>query len=323
MDTQQYKIGIVGLGPVGMILSILLKHAGCQVALCDNDFEKNEAIRKNGINLTGIMSKTTYFEEIYNSCDKLLDSGIDILISCVKTYRLDDLIKIIKKYDNNLYILSAQNGIDVGHKYTACIDESKILRMIVNFAGNMVTPNTVKVTFSTPPHYIASINDTCTDIAIWLSSILTFMGEETITVDSFKMFIETWKKTILSSAISPICGLSKLTVNEAMQSSDTIEVIEQTILEAMQVAQAEGVKFEDNFVKLCLRSYKNAGDHFPSLGVDILRGGETEIDYNNGKIVEYGRKYYIQTPLNLTFTNLVNAVSKKNLGVLVNNNNKH
>ena len=35
---------------------------------------------------------------------------------------------------------------------------------------------------------------------------------------------------------------------------------------------------------------------------------------NNGKIVEYGRKHYIQTPLNLTFTNLVNAVSKKNLG---------
>jgi ketopantoate reductase len=45
-----------------------------------------------------------------------------------------------------------------------------------------------------------------------------------------------------------------------------------------------------------------------------MHGGETEIDFNNGKIVEYGRKHYIQTPLNLTFTNLVNAVSNKNLG---------
>ncbi len=321
MDTQQYKIGIIGIGPVGMILAVHLKHAGCQVAICDNDKEKNEAIKKNGISLTGVITKTSYFDEIYNSCDKLLNSGIDILISCVKTYRVNDLIKVIKKYDKDFYILSAQNGIDVGLNYTSCIDESKILRMIVNFAGNIISPNTVKVTFTTPPHYIASINDTCTDVAKWIASILTFMGQETLTIDSFKLFQETWKKTILSSAISPLCGLSKLTVKEAMQSTDTIEVIEQTILEAMMVAQAEGVKFEDNFVKLCLRNYKNAGDHFPSLGIDILRGGETEINYNNGKIVEYGRKHYIQTPLNLTFTNLVNAVSKKNLGV-INNNHK-
>ena len=319
MDTQQYKIGIVGIGPVGMILAVHLKHAGCQVALCDSHKEKNDSIRKNGINLTGVLNKTSYFDEIYQSCDKLLDSGVDILISCVKTYRVNDLIKVIKKYDRDLYILSAQNGIDIGQKYILCIDESRILRMVINFAGNIVTPDTVKVTFSTPPHFIASINDGCDEVARWIASILTFMGQDTITVDSFTLIIETWKKTILSSSISPLCGLSKLTVNEAMQSSDTIEVIEQTILESMQVAQAEGIKFEDNFVKLCLRNYKNAGDHFPSLGVDILRGGETEIDYNNGKIVEYGRKHYIQTPLNLTFTNLVNAVSKKNLGVLSNN----
>ena len=32
----------------------------------------------------------------------------------------------------------------------------------------------------------------------------------------------------------------------------------------------------------------------------------------NGKIVEYGKKHYIRTPLNLTFTNLVKAISHKN-----------
>ena len=57
---------------------------------------------------------------------------------------------------------------------------------------------------------------------------------------------------------------------------------------------------------------KNAGDHFPSLAVDLISGKETEIDYMNGKIVDYGRKHYIRTPLNLTFTNLVKAISHKN-----------
>ncbi|MFC2131417.1 ketopantoate reductase family protein [Bacteroidota bacterium] len=319
MDTQQYKIGIVGMGPVGMVLAVHFKHAGCKVAICDNDKEKVNAIKKSGINLIGAIFKSSSFDEVYASCDELMNSGIDMVISCVKTYRVGELIKTITQVNRQMYILSAQNGIDIGQKYTECIDESKILRMVVNFAGNLIQPNAVKVTFSHPPHYIASINDSCHDIAKWISSILTFTGQETKAIDSFALFDEVWKKTILTSAISPLCGISRLTIKEAMQSSDTIEVLEQAILESMQVAKAEGIKFKDNFVKLCLRSLKNAGDHFPSLGVDVMRGGETEIDYNNGKIVEYGRKHYIQTPLNLTFTNLVNAVSKKNMGSISNN----
>jgi len=65
-------------------------------------------------------------------------------------------------------------------------------------------------------------------------------------------------------------------------------------------------------VKLCLRYLKNAGDHFPSLAVDLISKKPTEIDFFNGRIVKYGRKHYIRTPLNLTFTNLVKAISHKN-----------
>jgi 2-dehydropantoate 2-reductase len=318
MNTQKYKIGIVGLGPVGMILAVHFKQAGCNVAICDLNKEKTELIKNEGIKLIGEVEKSSQFHEIYNSLDAMLKSGVNLLISCVKTYRVDNLIKTINGNNKDFYLLSAQNGIDIGQKYMACIDESRILRMIINFAGNFVNQNEVRVTFTTPPHFIASINDTCTDVAKWVASILTFSDQETHVIDSFKLFDEIWKKTIFVSAISPLCGISKLTIKEAMQSSDTIEVIEQTLHESMQVAIAEGIRFEDNFVKICLRNLKNAGDHFPSLGFDILQGGETEIDYNNGKIVEYGKKHYIQTPLNLTFTNLVNAVSNKNLGKLAN-----
>ena len=101
-------------------------------------------------------------------------------------------------------------------------------------------------------------------------------------------------------------------------SPDTIEIVEQTIIEAVEVAQKEDIRFGDNFVKLCLRYLKKGGDHFPSLAVDFLNKRETEIDYFNGKIVEYGRKHYVRTPLNLTFTNLIKAASSKNKEV-----NKH
>jgi len=318
MDTKKYKIGIVGLGPVGMILGVHLKQAGCYVAICDSNKEKVNNIQLNGVKLTGCIEKESFFDHVTMSVDELLEQNPDILISCVKTYRVDALLDTLLKYEKDMYILSAQNGIDIAQKYTKCIEESKILRMVINFSGNLIEQNVVKVTSSTPPHYISSINDSCFDVADWISSILTFTGQETKAVDSFELLNQAWKKSILISAISPLCGITGLTIEEAMQSNDTIEVIEQTLLESIEVAKAEGIKFEDNFLKLCLRSLKNMGDHFPSLAVDVSKGGKTEINYNNGKIVEYGRKHYIQTPLNLTYTNLVNAVSKKNLNGLLN-----
>jgi 2-dehydropantoate 2-reductase len=91
-----------------------------------------------------------------------------------------------------------------------------------------------------------------------------------------------------------------------------LEIVEQILYECVAVAKAEEIKFQDNFIKLGIRYLSQAGNHMPSLAVDLINKSPTEIDYMNGKIVEYGRKHYIKTPLNLTLTNLVKAITCKN-----------
>jgi 2-dehydropantoate 2-reductase len=125
---------------------------------------------------------------------------------------------------------------------------------------------------------------------------------DTESTDSFTLVNKIWHKTILNAALSPLCAISKLTMKEAMNDPDTHEIVERIILEAQEVAKAEDITY-----------LGNAGNHFPSLAVDLMNKRETEIDYMNGKIVEYGRKHYIRTPLNLTFSNLVRAITDKNL----------
>ncbi len=312
MDPEKYKIGIIGLGPVGLVLAAHLQEAGCEVHICDVEKKKINLIRSDGIELSGKIEKSIFFKRVYSSLRELLENKIDILISAVKAYHVDSVLdQIEKKGSGGLFLLSAQNGIDIRRKYTNHFDESQILRMVVNFAGNLHAPNVVNVTFFNPPNFIASVDDSKTDVAEWLSKTLTNANLETLCKDSFVIADKIWEKTILNAALSPLCAISKLTMKEAMDHPDTLEIIEQIIMEAIEVAKAEEIKLGDNFVKLCIRYLKNAGDHFPSLAVDLIGGKETEIDYMNGKIVEYGRKHYIRTPLNLTFTNLVKAISHK------------
>jgi len=314
MDENKLKIGIIGLGPVGLVLAVKFKQADCEVAICDTDKEKMNLIRNHGIELVGVYKKSSFFNYNYSSVKELLTHDLDILISAVKSYRVDAILEQVEKYKHSdLFLLCAQNGIDIGLKYTSHFDESQILRMVINFSGVLQSPNVVNVTHWDPPNYIASLNDTHPEISEKIAKILTESGMLTNSTDSFDVTEHAWKKTLLISSITPLCGLSDLTMSEAMANTDTVEIIEQTIVESMQVAKAEGINFESNFVKLALRTLKNYGSHFPSLAVDIANNRETEIDYFNGKIVEYGRKHYLQTPLNLTFTNLVKATTQKGM----------
>lgn len=313
MGKQNYKVGIIGLGPIGQTLAVYFKLAGCETAITDLEREKLSLIRHDGIELIGKLEKKCYFKYVYSSLEELLEHDFDILISAVKAYHVDSIIKTIEiAAKNQFYLLSAQNGIDIRIKYASHFNNSQIFRMVINFAGNLHSPNVVSINFFSPPNYVASIDDTKPETAQWIADTLTSVDLQTEMVDSFSCANKIWEKTILNAALSPLCALSRLTMKEAMENPDTLEIVEHIIYEAIEVAKAEEIKFPENFVKLCIRYLNNAGNHLPSLAVDLINNLPTEIDYMNGKIVDYGRKHYIRTPLNLALTNLVRAISKKN-----------
>ena len=110
-----------------------------------------------------------------------------------------------------------------------------------------------------------------------------------------------------------MCGVGRLTMSEAMADVETLELIEQIISEGVLVAEAEKIRFSDDFIRKCIRYLKKGGNHFPSLAGDLINNRQTEIDYFNGKIVEYGKKHYLRTSLNLAFTNMVKAMTNKNI----------
>ncbi len=309
---KDYKIGVVGLGPVGMITAVHLKEAGCNIAICDNDKIKINLIRKEGIKLEEAISKQCFFEHVYSNLNELKELDLDIIIFALKTYQLSSILKeTVKLKTDHVCVISAQNGLDAEQILASVFGESKTLRMVINFAGNLNAPNVVKVTFFNPPNYIASMDDSKTDEANFIAQKLNEVDLETKTIHSFEIIKRVWEKNILNAALSPICAIGKLTIREAMQISDTVEIVEVIIQEGLEVAEAEKIKFEDDFMRIAMRYFKKAGNHFPSLAVDLMNNRETEIDYMNGKIVEYGRKHYIRTSLNLALTNMVKAITQK------------
>lgn len=251
---DQIKVGVVGLGPVGMVLSVHLQEAGLDVAICDLDKIKVSLIKSNGIVLDGEINKKAFFKNIYSSIADFDAFAPDLLFVCLKTTQLPSAMKEIEKLSNkSMGVICAMNGIDVEKMVSTLIGESRTLRMVINFAGNQTTSNTTKVTFFNPPNYIASIDDSRKLQIDKLSDLMSKVALETKAISSFELLKRTWEKTILNSSLSALCAVGRMTIKEAMSNPDTVELVEQIIEEAIEVAAAEKIKFEDDFIRNCLR----------------------------------------------------------------------
>ncbi|MCB0480047.1 MAG: 2-dehydropantoate 2-reductase [Flavobacteriales bacterium] len=315
-NPKDIKVAIVGLGPVGMIMAVKLKEAGCDVTLCVRNKIKLNQIKSEGIKLEGKMESVTYFDKIYSTIEEMTKAKLDLdfLVFALKSYQIKSAAKEALEFkQDDLTIVSAQNGIDVEELLIPIFGSDRVLRMVVNYAGNLSAPNVVNVTFFTPPNYIGSIDDNKSEEAKEFAKYLTDVGLLTKSIDSFEILKRSWEKTILNSSLSALCGVGRLTMAEAMADPDTVELIEQIISEAVLVAEAEKIRFPDDFIRQCMRYLRKGGNHFPSLAGDVINNRQTEIDYFNGKIVEYGKKHYVRTSLNLAFTNMVKAMTNKNI----------
>ncbi len=313
-NSVKCNVGVVGMGPVGMILAVKLKQAGCQVAICDKDEFKLKKIREEGIVLENMFESTTKFEQIVDSVADMRDMDLDYLVFSLKTYQTPGALKEAERINSQkLLFVSAQNGIDTEGIIAGVFGESRTLRLVINYAGNMSSPNTAKVSFFTPPNYIGSIDDSKSKEAKRFADILNSVDFATEELSSFELLKSTWQKTILNASLSALCGVGRLTMAEAMADEDTIELIEQIMNEGVEVARKEKIRFPDDFIRKCMQYLKKGGDHFPSLAIDLMNHRQTEIDYFNGKIVEYGKKHYVKTSLNLAFTNMVKAMTNKSI----------
>ncbi len=310
------KVGIIGMGPVGMTLAVKLKQTGYDVIICEKDKTKLSQILENGITLEGLIKATSEFDKGYSSINEMIynESEFDCLLFSLKSYQLKEAaVEANNLINKKLTIISAQNGIDVEEILSAIFGSSQILRLVLNFAGNLSALNKVNVTFFNRPNYIGSIDNNRTDQAISFANKLTEVDLDTENVDSLGITKKIWEKTILNSALSAICAVGRFTMSEAMKNTHNVQLVEHILEEGINVAKAEKIYLSENFFDHCMGYLKKAGDHFPSLAGDLINNCQTEIDFFNGKIVDYGKKHSIGTPINLSLTNMIKAISiKKN-----------
>jgi 2-dehydropantoate 2-reductase len=305
-NKDKKKFLVIGLGPIGSIFACHLKTTGHLVCGIDIWEDHVRQIRKDGIRIEKLVNLHNQMDEVKTRVQDLVQRDFDFVVVSIKTPYMDSIIDDIKKFDSEFTVVSLQNGIDTEEHLAKFFDSGRVIRIVINYAGNIISPGIIGMSFFHKPNYVGGMAaDQTSQPAKELSRLLDDAGLDTQYTPEIKKF--TWKKTILNSILAPLSALLGMTMAEIMTCAETRTMVELLLKESLKVADHMGFNYGDSFVQQSMDYLSGAGHHKPSMLIDIEKGNPTEIDFINGKIAEYGQRFNIPVPLHTAITALIKA----------------
>jgi 2-dehydropantoate 2-reductase len=303
------RIAVIGAGPVGSISAAYLARSGRSIFLSDVRPDRIEAVRERGIRVEG---KSDHFTSRLTAAE-ISKSGLpafrpDAVFLCVKSFSLpgllDDLTGLL---DPEAVILLLQNGLDNEDAAAERFGADRVLRAVVHFAGTLLEPGVVRMSFFNPPNYIGGLTPVGAPAAVRLAAILTGAGLAASAVPDIKR--HEWIKTILAAALMPVCGPTGMTMKEALELPETRELCERILQESISVASRRGYAFGEGFFSECLDYLLKADNHKPSSSVDLEAG--LPVEYVFQPIIDGGRVCGVPTPCLEALTLVMRALEKQ------------
>jgi len=309
-EFNPHSFAVVGAGPVGCIVAAFLAQNGKEVILCDVIPDLLNPALDPGIKIEGAENIQQKVSKICINVDDLADHDPDVIIITVKAHALPLIASSIEGFiREGMCIVSWQNGIDTELELAKSLSKGPVMRAVVNYGCGLVAPGHVRMPFHHPPHYIQELDPQSRRQAIGIADALSQCG--LITEHTDQIISMVWRKSVMNACMNPVCAVTGLTMSRAMNDPIVFQLVDALVKECVNVARASEISLGWDFYPHAIEYMGNAGDHKPSMLMDIEANRRTEIDFINGKFVEYGAQTDIPTPYNKTLVALVKGLESK------------
>jgi 2-dehydropantoate 2-reductase len=298
------KICVIGCGAVGSLFAAHLAKAGeAEVWAYDVWKEHVEAIEKNGLRISGAAEITARLNAT-NDPKQLphCDYGI------VATKAIHTKMAIIEAacaFNEKSAVCSVQNG--VGNEELIAEHVKYVIRGTTFPAGHPIAPGHIGYDIQGDT-WIGPFEPTNTPMSRVeeLAGILTRAGMHTIPLKDARG--AQWTKLIFNASTNPVGALTLLHHGAATRFGPTGQLFNDLIAEGEAVARKLGIELHGDPRQLVQKGANAPGKHRASMLQDVLAKRQTEVDFMNGAISEWGDKVGVPTPLNKVLWELIKGL---------------
>jgi 2-dehydropantoate 2-reductase len=261
-----------------------------------------DAINADGLRLTGREELTARIHATTN-VSAIAPRTLVLLTTKVNDSRTA-IASISPRLHDDTIILCVQNGLHSEQVVKdvvggACL----VLRAVTQFGAIFQAPGVIDYKVA---GYTLIERSARSDA---VACVLTDSGLDGRVSENIKA--DVWRKLIFNCVINPITSIIGSDVGSI---ADTrLDPLKRLVVdECVQVARADGVVFDADFVQLIADVF-GPSRNIASMRQDLLKGKPTEIDFMNGAVVELGRRHGLACPVNAALTAIVKAMQSRRM----------
>ena len=313
MPEKQIRVATIGVGAVGTVLSACLAQSDAKLYVVDLP-ERIAQIEARGLQVKGVGLEMNVRATTVDSISSLADVDPDYIVIATKDYVLKSVLpEVAKVASDKCLVISAENGIGTEDELARHVPARNAARMVVNYAGHIDEEGVAQLVWFNPPNYFGPLEQKDDPRLAALMVRLCSKALESEMVDPSAIKAHAFLKTVLTSALMPICAVMGLTMKEAMEGPATRALAGDLLREGLAVAARVGYDYGEGMWEKCMGYLDKGGAHHPSMSVDLWNKRPTEIDYINAKILEIGLEFEdLNLDVNRVMTGLLMTLEASN-----------
>lgn len=314
---------IYGAGAMGTVLGAYIARAGRDIDLINRNREHIAALKEKGAHIVGTVDFT---QKVNALLPEEMTKKYDIILLMTKQRMNGEIVAFLKDYlKEDGALCTCQNGLPEP-KIAEIIGQDRTLGCAIawgaTFRGKGVselTSDPAALTFSLGAYGKGNhLQD--------VKELLECMGQVTVEQN----FIGArWSKLLINSAFSGLSTVTGATFGEISVQKSSRRVAQAIMKECIDVAKAAGIRIEPvqghkidklfdykgklkkalSFALIPVAMKKHAR-LISSMLQDLRAGKKCEIDFINGVVCEFGKKYGVPTPCNDKTVQLVHEIEE-------------
>jgi len=289
------NIVVIGAGGVGGYFGGRIAEAGFDVTFIARG-KHLEAIKNNGLQVKSIDGDFVVHPKVTSDINDI--ENPDLIVLGVKSWQIVDVAKQLKPIVlENTMVLPLQNGADNADKLLSVLDSKNVIAGLSRIVSKIEAPGSINHFAFEPQIVFGEYNNEKTERIKKVKAVFDTAGfKNNISTD---IHLDIWRKFLFIAMISGIGALTRTVFGVMREDKGIREMIYQTALELMNVANAKGIRLTKKDIEINMQAIdKTAYSTTASMQRDVMENRPSELENFNGYIVKQGKFLGIKTPVN-------------------------
>ena len=288
------RVAVLGAGAMGSIFGAALVRAGASVVFFDKRKEVVEAIRRDGLVVTGVLGDSALNAAATSDPADLGQADLAlVLVDSGATAEVAGIAETHLAGDG--FALTLQNGIGNWEALAERLGRERVMAGSTYNSGAGLGPGRTAHT-NLGPTIIGELDGTISERGANVVRLFEAGGLPSEATDNIEGYV--WSKFVLNCAINPVSAITGLRPGEIARTQPAAALLDRILDEVLSVVAAAGVRLPEADACSQIRDHCWERYNRPSMLQHLQSGRGTEIEALNGALVRRAKMLGIAVPFN-------------------------